>query len=120
MDDEVIDIRWINPLNYEKLVESIKKTGKILLASDAAERGSYLHTVASNISALAFDYLDAPPAVLGSRNWITPAPECEHYYFPSTEWMLDTIHERIIPLKGHTPKSVQTTMDIMRKNRMGV
>ncbi|MGP1522444.1 MAG: alpha-ketoacid dehydrogenase subunit alpha/beta [Treponema sp.] len=120
MDAEVIDIRWINPLNYEKLVESVKKTGKILLASDAAERGSYLHTVASNIGALAFDYLDAPPAVLGSRNWITPAPECEHYYFPSTEWMLDTIHERIIPLKGHTPKSVQTTMDIMRKNRMGV
>ena len=120
MDAEVIDIRWINPLNYEKLVESVKKTGKILLASDAAERGSYLHTVASNIGALAFDYLDAPPAVLGSRNWITPAPECEHYYFPSTEWMLDTIHERIIPLKGHTPKSVQTTMDIMRKNRQGV
>jgi len=120
MDAEVIDIRWINPLNYEKLVESVKKTGKILLASDAAERGSYLHTVASNIGALAFDYLDAPPAVLGSRNWITPAPECEHYYFPSTEWMLDAIHERIIPLKGHTPKSVQTTMDIMRKNRMGV
>ena len=120
MDAEIIDIRWINPLNYEKIVESVKKTGKLLLVSDAAERGSFLHTVASNMSALAFDYLDAPVAVLGSRNWITPAPECEHYYFPSVDWILDTIHERIIPLKGYTPTSVQTTMDILRKNRQGV
>jgi len=120
MDAEIIDIRWINPLNYEKIVESVKKTGKLLLVSDAAERGSFMHTVASNMSALAFDYLDAPVAVLGSRNWITPAPECEHYYFPSVDWILDTIHERIIPLQGYTPKSVQTTMDILRKNRQGV
>ena len=120
MDSEIIDIRWINPLNYEKIVESVKKTGKLLLVSDAAERGSFMHTVASNMSALAFDYLDAPVAVLGSRNWITPAPECEHYYFPSVDWILDTVHERIIPLKGYTPTSVQTTMDILRKNRQGV
>ena len=120
MDAEIIDIRWINPLNYEKIVESVKKTGKLLLVSDAAERGSFMHTVASNMSALAFDYLDAPVAVLGSRNWITPAPECEHYYFPSVDWILDTIHERIIPLQGYTPTSVQTTMDILRKNRQGV
>lgn len=120
MDAEIIDIRWINPLNYEKIVESVKKTGKLLLVSDAAERASFMHTVASNMSALAFDYLDAPVAVLGSRNWITPAPECEHYYFPSVDWILDTIHERIIPLKGYTPTSVQTTMDILRKNRQGV
>lgn len=120
MDAEIIDIRWINPLNYEKIVESVKKTGKFLLVSDAAERGSFMHTVASNMSALAFDYLDAPVAVLGSRNWITPAPECEHYYFPSVDWILDTVHERIIPLKGYTPTSVQTTMDILRKNRQGV
>ena len=120
MDAEIIDIRWINPLNYEKIVESVKKTGKLLLVSDAAERGSFMHSVASNMSALAFDYLDAPVAVLGSRNWITPAPECEHYYFPSVDWILDTIHERIIPLKGYTPTSVQTTMDILRKNRQGV
>ncbi|MDR2071032.1 MAG: dehydrogenase, partial [Treponema sp.] len=60
LEAEVIDIRFINPLNYDKLIESVKKTGKILLASDAAERGSFLHTVASNIQTYAFDYLDAP------------------------------------------------------------
>jgi 2-oxoisovalerate dehydrogenase E1 component len=120
LDAEVIDIRFINPLNYEKIVESVKKTGRLVLASDAVERGSYLHTIASNVTQLAFDYLDAPAAVVGSRNWITPAPECEEYFFPQAEWIIDAIHERILPLQGHAPESVQTTLDILRKNRLGV
>jgi 2-oxoisovalerate dehydrogenase E1 component len=117
---EVIDIRFINPLNYDKIIESVKKTGKLVLVTDAAERGSYLHNIASNIGTFAFDYLDAPVSVVGSRNWITPAAEMEQLYFPQTDWIIDTIHERVLPLKGHTPKTVQTTMDLMRRNRMGV
>ena len=117
---EIIDLRFINPLNYETIIESVKKTGKILLASDAAERGSFLHTVASNIQTLAFDYLDAPAAVVGSRNWITPAAEMEELYFPQVDWIIDTIHERIMPLPGYRPVTVQTAGDLLRRNRDGV
>jgi len=117
---EVIDLRFVNPLNYERIIESVKKTGKIILASDAAERGSFLHTVASNIQTLAFDYLDAPVAVVGSRNWITPAAEMEELYFPQPEWIIDTIHERILPLPGYSPVTVQTVGDLLRRNRKGV
>jgi 2-oxoisovalerate dehydrogenase E1 component len=120
LEAEVIDLRFINPLNYDLIVESVKKTGRILLASDAAERGSFLHTVASNMQTLAFDYLDAPVAVVGSRNWITPAAEQESLYFPQKEWILDTIHERILPLPGHVCTTVQTTLDIARRSRQGV
>ena len=70
---EVIDARFINPLNYGPLVESVKKTGKVVVASDACERGSFMHTMASNLTQLAFDHLDGPIAVVGARNWITPA-----------------------------------------------
>lgn len=117
---EVMDLRFINPLNYDRIIESVKKTGKIVLASDAAERGSFLHTVASNVQTLAFDYLDAPVAVVGSRNWITPAAEMENLYFPQAEWIIDTIHERILPLKGHVPTTVQTPLDIQRRYQRGV
>jgi 2-oxoisovalerate dehydrogenase E1 component len=120
LDAEIIDIRFINPLNYEKIIESVKKTGRLLLASDAVERGSFLHTIASNVTQLAFDYLDAPPAIVGSRNWITPAPECEEYFFPQPEWIIDAIHEKILPLKGHSPSTVQTNLETLRKNRLGV
>jgi len=117
---EVIDLRFINPLNYEKIIESVKKTGKLLLASDACERGSFLHTVASNVQTLTFDYLDAPVSVVGSRNWITPAAEMEHLYFPQIDWIIDTVHERILPLSGYNPITAQTTGELLRKNRLGV
>ncbi|MCL4301512.1 MAG: dehydrogenase [Anaerolineae bacterium] len=117
---EVIDARFINPLNYEKIIESVKKTGKVVLASDASERGSFLHTMASNISQLAFDYLDGPVAVVGARNWITPAAELEEAFFPQKEWIIDTIHERILPLPGHQVSTVQTNAEMLRRNRLGV
>jgi 2-oxoisovalerate dehydrogenase E1 component len=117
---EVIDARFINPLNYAPLVESVKKTGKLLLASDACERGSFLHTVATNLTQLAFDALDGPAVVVGARNWITPPAELEDMFFPTKEWIIDAIHERILPLAGHVPSTRQTTNEIMRRNRLGV
>jgi len=117
---EVIDLRFANPLNYEMLVASIKKTGKVLLATDACERNSFMHTVATNLTQLAFDYLDAPPVVVGSRNWITPAAEMEEIFFPQKTWMLDAIHERIIPLPGHQVTTNQSLDEMVRRNRLGV
>jgi 2-oxoisovalerate dehydrogenase E1 component len=117
---EVIDARFINPLNYDKILESVRKTGRVVLTSDACERGSFLHTMASNISQLVFDHLDAPVAVVGARNWITPAAELEDAFFPQKEWILDTIHERILPLAGHQVTTVQTADEMLRRNRLGV
>ena len=117
---EVFDLRFINPLNYDKLIESVKNTGKLVLVSDACERGSFLHTVAANMSQLAFDFLDGPPAVIGSRNWITPAAEMEEYFFPQKEWIIDAVHERVLPLPGHQVSTVHTTGEIARRNRLGV
>jgi len=117
---EVIDLRFINPLNYGTLVESLKKTGRGLLTSDASERGSFMHTVASHLSQMAFNYLDAPLVVVGARNWITPPAELEEGFFPQPEWMLDAIHERILPLPGHQVTTVQTTGEMLRLDRLGV
>jgi 2-oxoisovalerate dehydrogenase E1 component len=117
---EVIDLRFINPLNMDTIVDSVRKTGKLVLASDACERGSFLHTVSANIAQLAFDYLDGPPAVVGSRNWITPAAEMEELFFPQKEWIIDTVHERILPLPGHEVTTVQTAGEISRRYRLGV
>ena len=117
---EVIDLRTVNPLNYDKLVESVNKTGKVLLASEAVERGNVMHNVAANLTQMAFDSLDAPPVVLGSRNWVTPGAEMEAMFFPQASWFLDTIHERIMPLKGYTPKTNRTLGELARWSRLGV
>jgi 2-oxoisovalerate dehydrogenase E1 component len=70
------------PFNYELVVESVKKTGRIILITgDANTRGHFLNDMAQKITDLAFDYLDAPPVVVGSRNWIVPAHELEDHFF---------------------------------------
>jgi 2-oxoisovalerate dehydrogenase E1 component len=119
---EVIDARTLVPFNYEKVLESVKKTGRIVLASDAVQRGSYLNDIAQNISEMAFDYLDAPPVVVGSKNWITPAHEYEQFFFPQPSWFLDAINEKILPLKGHepTPGVNFTTGERIRISKKGV
>ena len=116
----MIDARSLVPFNYDLVLESVKKTGRIILASDACARGSYLRDIASNITELAFDDLDAPPVVVGSRNWITPAYEMEEYFFPQPEWILDAIHERILPLQGHTVTSDWSAREQARRSKLGV
>ena len=117
---EVIDLRTANPLDYDLLVESVRKTGKVLLVSDAVERGGVMQSVATNLTQLCFDSLDAPPVVIGSRNWITPAPELETLFFPQPAWLVDAIHERILPLKGYKPRTNQTLGELARRTRLGV
>lgn len=117
---EVIDARSLVPFNYSKVVDSVKKTGKILLASDASTRGSYLKELAQTITELAFDWLDAPPVVVGSRNWITPAYELEQYFFPQPEWILDAVNEKIMPLKGYKPTTDCSAEKTIKLNREGV
>nr|WP_321297588.1 thiamine pyrophosphate-dependent enzyme [uncultured Sphaerochaeta sp.] len=120
VEAEVIDLRWINPLKYEILVESVKKTGRCVLVTDSSERGSYLHTVASNLGRLAFEALDAPPIVVGSKNWITPPAEMEEYYFAQASTILDAIHEQILPLGGYQPKHNYTDGEFARTSKKGV
>jgi 2-oxoisovalerate dehydrogenase E1 component len=117
---EVIDARSIVPFNYEPVIASVKKTHKILLASDACERGSYLHTMASKISQFAFDELDAPPVVVGSRNWITPADEVEEAFFPYPVDIVDAVHEHIVPLKGYTVSRPCSVADLQKRSAEGL
>jgi 2-oxoisovalerate dehydrogenase E1 component len=117
---EVIDARSLVPFNYETVINSVKKTGRIVLASDASTRGSFLKEMAQTITELAFDYLDAPPVVVGSRNWITPAYEMEEYFFPQPDWILDAIHQKVLPLKGHQVKTDFSSEKSISLNKNGI
>jgi 2-oxoisovalerate dehydrogenase E1 component len=120
MSAEIVDARSLVPFNYDLVLQSVRKTGRIVLVSDANERGSYLKDMAQNITEMAFDYLDAPPVVVGSRNWIIPAYELEDYFFPQASWILDAIHEKIVPLPGHVTTQNFTTGEQRRRSRMGI
>ena len=117
---EIIDARSLVPFNYEKVIESVKKTGRIVLASDACARGSHLNDVARNITELCFNYLDAPPVLIGSENWITPCAELEKEFFPQYQWIIDAIDQKIMKLNVAEPTHNFTPVYQISKEKGGV
>ncbi len=119
MQAEVIDARTLVPFDYETVIESVKKTGRLVIVTDACERGSFASEVARNITEMAFDELDAPPVVVAAKNWITPAHELEDAFFPQPAWILDAIDAKILPLPGHVRTTNQTLREKLRAEKMG-
>ena len=117
---EIIDARSIVPFDYTKVIESVKKTGRIVIVGDAVERNSVMKDMAANIAELAFDYLDAPPVALGSRNWITPAHELETSFFPYPDAIIDCIHEKILPIPGYVPTHNFSDVEKIDRLKKGV
>jgi Pyruvate/2-oxoglutarate dehydrogenase complex, dehydrogenase (E1) component, eukaryotic type, beta subunit len=121
IEAEIINLHSLVPLDYTRILESVEKTGKVVLASDACARGSFISDVARNISELAFDRLDGPPVVVGAQNWITPPFEYDEFFFPQASWILDAINEKLLPLKNYKPQSgVFTSGDQIRRAKAGV
>lgn len=69
---EVIDPRTLVPLDIETIVNSVKKTGRVVIAHEAYSRGGIAGEIAMQIMENAFDYLDAPIVRVAGRN--VPVP----------------------------------------------
>ena len=72
IDVEVIDPRTLVPLDKNVILDSVKKTGHVVIAQEAVRRGGVASDIASVIQEEAFDYLDAPIEIVAGRN--TPIP----------------------------------------------
>ena len=120
MQCDVINLHSLVPLDYKDLVASVEKTGRVVLVSDASTRGSFLHDVADNLTQLCFDHLDAPPVVVGAKNWITPPYEFDDEFFPQPSWIIDAIHQKIVPLEGYVPHHNMTDTELYRISKAGV
>ena len=88
---EIIDARTLVPFDYETILASVIKTGRLIIVSEAVERGSFANTISSNITRLAFNDLKAAPVVLGAPNWIAPGADMEDSYSPQPYDICDTI-----------------------------
>ena len=69
----------------------MRRTGRLIIVSEAVERGSFANTVAANVTRLAFDELKAAPVVLGAPNWIAPGADMEDKYAPQAHDICDAV-----------------------------
>lgn len=83
---EVIDPRTVAPLDLETIVESARKTGRVLVAHEAVVNGGVGGEIAARVLERAFDHLDAPVVRVGAPFAPVPAgPTLERAFAPGAE-----------------------------------
>ncbi len=92
IDCEIIDIRTIVPLDRETIIESVKKTGKLIVADEAHERCGIGAEIAAAVADDVFYYLDAPCGRVANPNVPLPfSPALEFPLIPSADKVYDKV-----------------------------
>jgi pyruvate dehydrogenase E1 component beta subunit len=92
---EVVDLRSLSPIDEETVVESIKKTGRGIVAHEASQSLGLGAEIAARVTEAAFYHLEAP--VLRATGFDTPypPPRLEKYWLPGVDRILDTIERSL-------------------------
>lgn len=96
MDLEVIDLRTLSPLDSKTVLESVKKTHRLVVVDEDNPRCSMACDIIALVSTRAFDDLDAPPRMVTAPHTPVPfSPPLEDYYIPSVEKVVSTVKSLI-------------------------
>lgn len=95
---QVIDARSLVPFDPTLVLESVARTGRLLVVTDAVTRGSVAESLAQRLQVLAFDDLDAPVVVAGAQDWVSPPLELEDEFFPSVDSIVATVSSLVAPV----------------------
>ena len=88
---EVIDIRTLQPLDLKTIVESVKRTSRLIIASDDVKTGGVGAEISASVSENAFGYLDAPIARVACPDTPIPfSPPLEQLYMPNADRIVET------------------------------
>ena len=83
---EVVDLRSLQPLDLETITESVRRTSRLVVASDDVKRGGVGAEISASVTETCFDYLDAPITRVACSDTPIPfSPELEREYMPNAE-----------------------------------
>ena len=90
---EVIDLRSVRPIDYQKIIESVKKTNRLVIVEETWPLASITTEIAFHIQRHAFDYLDAPVTRVSSMDVPLPyAPTLIEVILPGVKRTVDAIN----------------------------
>ena len=100
IDAEVIDLRSVRPIDYATIVESVKKTNRLVIVEESWPLASIASEVAFKVQRDAFDYLDAPVLrVMGGDVPLPYAPTLIDAYLPNPERVIQAVKEVMYLIK---------------------
>jgi len=93
---EVIDPRTLIPFDWECVVNSVKKTGRLMIVHEDNYTGGWGAEIAASVAEKAFDYLDVPIRRVCAPDTPVPySPPMEDFYIPSAESIAKAVKEMI-------------------------
>ncbi len=84
---ELIDLRTISPWDKDTVMESVKKTGKIAVVTEAVKSFGPAAEIIASVNELAFLYLEAPPTRVTGLDVVVPLARREHYHLPDAKYI---------------------------------
>ena len=94
IEAEVLDPRTLVPLDEEAILQSVKKTGRLVIIHEAVKRGGYGAEIQAIVSEKAFDYLDSPVKRVAAANTPVPfAPTLENFVIPDERDIIKEVKE---------------------------
>jgi pyruvate dehydrogenase E1 component beta subunit len=89
---EVIDLLTVRPIDYKTIVDSVKKTNRLVCLEEAWNLGCISSEIAYHVQKYAFDYLDAPVHRVASKDLPLPyAPTLIEEILPNTKRTIEAI-----------------------------
>jgi pyruvate dehydrogenase E1 component beta subunit len=90
---EVVDPQSLSPLDEDTIVESVKKTHRLVVVDEDTPRCSMATDISAIVASQAFDYMDAPPQMLTAPHTPVPfSPALEDVYIPSAADIVNAVH----------------------------
>jgi len=94
IDTEIIDLRSLNPYDWESIANSVRKTGKVLVVYEDAESWGYGAEIAARIANELFEYLDGPVRrVAALDTFVAYNPDLEDAILPQVEDIAEAVTE---------------------------
>ena len=92
IDAEVIDLRTIRPMDLDTVIESVKKTNRLVVVEEGFPQSSVGDFIANQVSRRAFDWLDAPVLTIAGKDVPMPyAANLEKLALPSVAEVVDAV-----------------------------
>jgi pyruvate dehydrogenase E1 component beta subunit len=88
---EVIDLRSLSPIDFPTIIESVKKTGRLITVSEAPNSFSIASEIAARVTEDAFYHLQAPVLRVGGFDIPYPAAKLEEIYLPDADRILEAV-----------------------------
>ena len=88
---EVIDLRSMSPIDFGTIINSVKKTGRLVVASEASTSFSVSAEIAAKVAELAFYHLEAPVIRVGSFDVPYPPAKLEELFLPDADRILEAV-----------------------------